>query len=126
MTQDHRLSELQLAIMRVLWAASEATVADVHAALSAERGLAPTTIATMLSRLEKRELIAHRTEGRQFVYRPLVSEAEVQSSMVVDLADLLFEGDMAELVSHLLRKRDFSEDDLARVKSLIEAREHED
>ena len=49
----HQLTELQLAIMRVLWDRSEATVQEIWEALHAERGLAQTTVATMLSRLEQ-------------------------------------------------------------------------
>ena len=52
MTSKHTLGDLQLAIMRVLWSQGEATVADVHRALLEERGLAPTTIATMLVKMD--------------------------------------------------------------------------
>jgi predicted transcriptional regulator len=119
---DHRLSDLQHAVMRVLWEKDEATVADVHAALFPERGLAPTTIATLLSRLEKRNLVGHRADGRQFVYRSLVSEDTVRRSMVSELADLLFAGDVTELVSHLLDEREITDEDLAKVRALIEER----
>jgi BlaI family penicillinase repressor len=123
MNQTPHLSDLQLAIMRSLWERTEATVAQVHGDLHAERGLAPTTVATLLSRMEKRGLVTHRTEGRQFVYRALVNEQEVRRSMVSELTDLLFEGDPAELVNHLLSARDFGSDDLARVKALLAEKE---
>lgn len=125
MSTDHKLSDLQVAIMRVLWDLGEATVAQVHSALHADRGLAVTTVATLLSRLEKRGLLTHRSEGRQFVYRPLVTEAEVRSSMVDELTDLLFEGNVAGLVDHLISGDDVGSADLARLKSLIESRERE-
>ena len=117
---DHRLSDLQHSVMRVLWKRGEATVAEVHAELHAERGLAPTTVATLLSRLEKRSLVGHRAEGRQFVYRSLVTEEDVRNSMVSELADLLFSGDVTEMVSHLLDERELTDDDLAKVRALIE------
>lgn len=125
MSSQHHLSDLQLAIMRSIWAHGEATVTQVHADLQAQRGLAPTTVATMLSRMEKKELVEHRTEGRQFVYRARVTEQDVRRSMVGELTDLLFEGDPAELVNHLLAGRDFSADDLARVKALLDEKEHD-
>ena len=56
----HQLTELQLAIMRVVWDRSEATVQDIWEALHAERGLAQTTVATMLSRLERRGVVTRR------------------------------------------------------------------
>jgi len=108
--------------MRVLWDAGEATVAEVRSALSDERDRALTTIATMLSKLEKRGVVAHRTEGRQFVYRPLVSEAAVTRSMVQDLTNRVFDGDASALVSHLLSEHEIDSAELARLKSLLRER----
>ena len=62
---SHHLGDLQLAIMRVLWNHDEATVAEVHEALEPERGLALTTIATMLTKMEKKGVVEHRAEGRR-------------------------------------------------------------
>src|SRR5207253_156782 len=56
----HQLTELQLAILRVLWDKGEATVQDIWEALHAERGLAQTTDATMLSRPERRGGVTRR------------------------------------------------------------------
>jgi BlaI family transcriptional regulator, penicillinase repressor len=117
------LTDLQSAIMRVLWDRGEATVADIHAALQPERGLALTTIATMLSRLERRGIVKHLTQARQYVYSPKVSERDVRRSMVADLTERLFDGDVAELVSHLLNARELSPGDLEKVKELIASHE---
>ncbi len=120
--ETQQLSALQVALLRVLWDNGEATVAQVHAELAEERGLAATTIATLLTRLERRGLVAHRNEGRQFVYRALVEEKDVQLSQVRDLADRVFEGNLAELVSHLVAREDIDAGDLERVKAMIDAK----
>src|SRR5210317_1011909 len=98
----HTLGELQHAIMQVLWARDEATVAEVHEALFDERGLAPTTIATMLRKMEDKGVVAHRVEDRHFVYQATVSEDAVRSTMGSELLERLFAGDPAALVSHLV------------------------
>ena len=113
------LTDLQLAIMRILWDRAEATVVEVQTRLRPERDLAQTTIATLLSRLEKRGVVEHRLDGRQFVYRPLVTEQEVRRSMVSELTTLLFDGSPEALMSHLLRSRDMAPGDLDRVKRMI-------
>lgn len=123
---DLELTELQLAVMRVLWDRTEAPVADVHAALAPDRGLALTTVATILSRLEKAGLVGRRPEGRHFVYRALVSEDEVRRSMVSGLADRLFQGDVTALVSHLLTEAEIADGDLERVRQLILARQRKE
>lgn len=120
MSENNQLSGLQLAIMRVLWDRGEATVADVHEVLHRDRGLAPTTVATILTRLEKRDLLSHRREGRQFIYKALVSEDEVRKSMVSELTDRVFQGNVAELVGHLLSEQEITAGDLEVVKQLIE------
>ena len=113
------LTDLQLAIMRILWDRAEATVLEVQTRLRPERDLAQTTIATLLSRLEKRRVVEHRLDGRQFVYRPLITEQDVRGSMVSELTELLFDGSSAALMSHLLRSREMNPGDLDRVKRMI-------
>lgn len=105
--------------MRILWERAEATVLDVQTRLRPERDLAQTTIATLLSRLEKRGVVEHRLDGRQFVYRPLVTEQDVRRSMVSELTTLLFDGSSAALMTHLLRSREMEPGDLDRVKRMI-------
>ena len=120
------LGELQHAIMRILWLQEEATVAEVHKALHEERGLAPTTIATMLRKMEDKGVVDHRVEGRHFIYRPVVSEDEVRSSMVGELLDRLFAGDPAALVSHLVADHDLNDAELDRLRALMKAAEEKD
>jgi BlaI family transcriptional regulator, penicillinase repressor len=118
MTKSSSLGELQLAILRVLWSCGEATASDVHAALH-ERGLAPTTIATMLKKMEKRGLVGHREDGRRFIYRPAVTEEAVTRSMVADLTDRLFDGKASELMGHLLAEHDIDRSELAELNRLV-------
>ncbi|MDJ0976317.1 MAG: BlaI/MecI/CopY family transcriptional regulator [Planctomycetota bacterium] len=120
--ESHALSETQLAILRVLWDAEEASVADVQAALESERALALTTVATMLSRLHRRGVVARRTEGRQFIYRAAVAEDEVRRSMVSDLMQRLFEGDAAALVNHLVSEGEIDADELAAIRRKLARR----
>ena len=122
MNRDQQLSDLQLAIMKVLWDHGEASAAEVHEALAERRKLALTTVSTMLQRLEKREFVGHRTEGRQFVYTARVNEDDIRHSDVADLTRRWFQGDATALVSHLLGDADISSADLERVRSMLASR----
>jgi BlaI family transcriptional regulator, penicillinase repressor len=119
MPDTTQLTDLQVALLRVLWARDEATVAEMVEALRPERELAPTTVATLLSRLEKRGVVSHTSRARQYVYRACVSEEEVRDSMVHGLTDTLFGGDVAALMSHLLDARAIRPGDLDKVRDLI-------
>jgi BlaI family penicillinase repressor len=120
-----RLTPPQLAILKVLWERSEATVVEIQQALRAKRPMAATTVATLLSRLEKRGLVAYRTEGRQFVYRAVLKEQAAQQHALVEVTKGLFAGDVATMVSQLLSSHELRPGDLARVRQLIEAKEQE-
>lgn len=121
MSEQHNFTALQLAILRVLWARGEATVVEIWEALHDERGLAQTTLATMLSRLEKRGAVAHRTSARQFVYRALITEDAARHSMVSEFTARLFEGDVSALVSHLLTAQDITPGDRERIRAMLDA-----
>jgi BlaI family penicillinase repressor len=123
---DVALSDLQLDVMRVLWERGEASTADVAAALALSRGLAHTTVATLLTRLEKRGVVALRRDGRQLVYRALVDEPDVRRSMVAGLVASLFGGDANALVAHLVDESGIAPGDLAKARKRLARGERHD
>ncbi len=116
---DVALSELQIAVMRVLWRRGETSVTDVATVLAEERGLKYTTVATLLTRLEKRGVVKPRRESRQLIYRALISEPQVRRSMVADLVGSLFGGDARELVAHLVSEAEVAPGDLEQMRKRL-------
>lgn len=113
---DVVLSDLQIALMRVLWARGESSTAEVAEVLAAERGIKHTTVATMLTRLEKRGVVTLRRDTRQVYYAARVSESEVRRSMVSELLGSLFGGDARALVSHLVDEAEIAPGDLEKLR----------
>jgi predicted transcriptional regulator len=120
-TRSYRLGDLQLRIMKVLWRSGSASVAEVHAELGTGQ-FAYTTVATMLRKMEARGLVRHHEQGRRFIYQPAVSEEEVNRSTTADLVQRLFEGSLAETVSHLLDTHEVSTEELDRLERMIQER----
>jgi BlaI family penicillinase repressor len=121
-----QLSDLQLAFMGAMWAAGEATAAEVQERLAAQgRALAPTTVSTVLRRLEAQGWVTHRERGRLFIYRPAVSRQEVTGSMLDRITRSLFGGDLPAVVSQLLDGRQVRKRDLEAIRALIEQKEKE-
>ncbi len=118
----HKLGDLQLKIMKVLWEKTEASVSEVHEVLSRESDFAYTTMATMLRKMEARGLVKHRADDRKFLYKPLVKEEEVSQKMSAHLVERLFEGSLADMVSHLLATHEVSRDELNKLEKLIAER----
>ncbi|NQT41421.1 MAG: BlaI/MecI/CopY family transcriptional regulator [Planctomycetes bacterium] len=124
--RTYRLGDLQLQIMKVLWQVGSASVAEVHEQLGTERlgteRLAYTTVATMLRKMEDRHLVRHRQEQRRFIYQAAVPAQAVTQSMADDLVDRLFEGSLADTVSHLLQTREVGPQELDRLERMIQER----
>ena len=116
---DLALSDLQLTLMRVFWSRPSASAAEVVADLRTSRPLAHTTVATLLSRLEKRGLLVADREGRQVSYRAAVSRQEVRRSMVSALLAGLFDGEARGLLSHLVDQRSIGADELAEIRAAL-------
>ena len=71
-----RLGELERAVMQALWdAAAPLTGRQVEAAL-ADRGLAYTTVLTVLTRLEKKDLVRRDSSARAHTYSPVASRED--------------------------------------------------
>lgn len=101
MSEALQITDLQLAILQILWEQGEATVGEVHDALARHRDLAHSTVATLLARLKKRGVVSREGDRRRYIYRPLVSLDDVRESMVAELTDLLFSGDPVGLMAHV-------------------------
>lgn len=116
---DTGLSELQLALMQILWQRGEASTAEVAEALRPQRELAHTTVATLLTRLEKRGLLASRREARALIYRPLVAPEAVQRRMLGGLLGNLFGGRPSALLAHLIGNAEVSDEELQAMRRLL-------
>ena len=117
-----RLGDLQLRIMKALWERESASVADIHEALGTNNGLAYTTVATMLRKMEARGLVCHRAEDRRFLYSAAVATEEVSRGMADHLVDRVFEGSLTDVMSHLLTTREVSRAELRQLEQLIAER----
>ena len=74
-TSAPRLGDLERSVMEQLWDSTGrrpegASVRDVLEALPGERGLAYTTVMTVLDRLSKKGLVTRERDGRAWRYTP--------------------------------------------------------
>ncbi len=113
-----QLTERQLQIMDVIWQAGRATVADVHLALRRAR-LARKTIATLLARMEEQRLVAHTTDGREFVYSALITREQVARAKLRSMVDFVLNGDTEPLIRYALEEKDVSPGDIERVEAML-------
>jgi BlaI family transcriptional regulator, penicillinase repressor len=112
------LTPHQLRLMNVLWDRKRATVAEIVAALEPPP-LAYTTVMTTLGALESKGYVAHTKTGRAFVYRPLVERSDAATSLLNTLLERFFGSSPGVLAMRLVEDERFSDEELARLRSLI-------
>ena len=75
-TPSTSVGELEASVLAVLWDHGELTTPGVFDRVGRPRGLAYTTILTVLQRLHKKGLLSRRGEGKAHVYSPVLSREQ--------------------------------------------------
>lgn len=116
---DMPISNAELKVMDVLWATSPIAASDVAERISGEMNWSPNTVKTLLSRLTAKGVVAHQTEGRRYLYRPLISRAAYAAGEAQSLADRLFGGRAGPLVAHIASARELTAEDINDLETII-------
>jgi predicted transcriptional regulator len=114
------LTGREMDVMNVLWRLGSGTVSEVKEELQDE--LAYTTVLTILRTLEKKGHVGHETEGRAHRYRPLVDREEAREGAMRRVTRKLFAGSPELVMAHLLSERGLTEEQLRRLRELLDRR----
>jgi predicted transcriptional regulator len=114
------LTEAELRLMEIVWEQGEATVASVVEAVSGSEPLAYSTVLTTMRILEQKGYLAHRQEGRAFVYKPVVGRGEARRSAVRHLLKSFFDGSPEMLVLNVIAEERLDMGELERLQSLVD------
>jgi BlaI family penicillinase repressor len=117
---DVTLTGRELEIMTILWNLGSGTVSQVRDQLP--DNLAYTTVLSLIRTMEEKGLVRHEAEGRAFRYFPLVQEKTVRRSALKQLVETVFQGAPELLLTQLVSDRQLSDEDLRRIRKLIDDR----
>lgn len=122
MAQRSPVSDAELEVLKVLWAAAApATVRDVVGALGKRRRrLAYNTVLTLLSRLREKGYVTADRRETAHLFRPLVTRDQLLGSTLAALADRLCDGTASPLVQALVRDQRLSADEIADLRTLLD------
>jgi BlaI family transcriptional regulator, penicillinase repressor len=119
------LGSLQTEVLEVIWELGEATVAQMVEQIGRRRHVSYTTVLVAVQKLEKKGWLAHRCEGRAYVFRPRQSKDAVGRTLLRDLLHGAFRGDPQLLLSSLLDEESLGDAELRELRALIERRRRE-
>ena len=106
------LTRQELRIMNVVWALDQASGREVCDALSEEKAVAYTTVVTLMNILVNKGHLVRIRDGRQFKYRPKVSQKRALSGLVRDFVDRVFAGSPHSLMAHLVDESRLSSEEI--------------
>jgi predicted transcriptional regulator len=86
---ERELGAAQAEVLEVLWGWGSATVPELVEEIGGRRGVAYTTVLTMVQRLHRRGLVEREPEGRGFRYRPSRTRDELLADWSDELIDRL-------------------------------------
>jgi BlaI family penicillinase repressor len=114
------LTKRELDIMSVLWELGEATVAEVRDRVDPH--LAYTSISTMIRMLETKGYVGHRPgTGKAHLYFPRINATAAGKSALGRVMDKIYGGSPVELLAHLVSHHRLSDDEIARMRKLLDA-----
>ena len=115
-----RLSEFELDVMSHFWADHELSAPELFERIGGERGVAYSTVKTIVDRLEAKgaiERVANR--GRTIVYSPVIKQERVRKPLVKAFLRRLFGDDLRPLFAQLLQDEKLSADELEYLRKLV-------
>ena len=115
-----RLSEFELDVMTHFWSDRELSAPELFERIGAERGVAYSTVKTIVDRLEEKgaiERVANR--GRTIVYAPTIKRERVRKPLVKAFLRRLFGNDLRPLFAQLLQDEKLSDEELEYLRKLV-------
>ena len=114
-----KISDAEMELLQLLWAASPLTVAELAETAPRERGWHLAKVKTLLSRLVTKGAVRAEADGRRFLHHPMIARDALAVEQAGRLVDRMFGGRVSPLVAQLAEQRDLTPDDLDALEALV-------
>jgi predicted transcriptional regulator len=129
MAPDPSIGEQELALLRHVADRGAITVGEAAQEFGTTRGLARSTVLTMMERLRRKGYLARRLSEGVYRYRALSSTAEVLKGAVQRFVERHLDGSVSPLLAYLSETGDLSEKErreLERIVARLDAADRKD
>ena len=96
---------------------------EIERIVNEKKTLAPTTILSLLSRLEKKSFVAVTKEGKNNLYAPLVSEQDYQQKESHSMLERLYGNSLKSFVNSLYQGKHMDQGDIRELSDFLKEME---
>jgi predicted transcriptional regulator len=114
------LGEQELEVLRFVAERAPVSARDVAEQFAETRGLARTTILTVIERLRKKGYLTRKRRAGVFQYSPRVPQSEVLQGLVRHFVEKTLAGSVSPIVAYLVKTRQLSEAEVQELQRLVE------
>ena len=114
------IGDQELALLHHVAANAASTVGEVAETFGAGRGLARSTVLTMMERLRQKGYLTRRNVDGVYRYTSRAAAGDVLKSAVRDFVQRTLEGEVSPVVAYLAENADVSDAELAELEALVE------
>jgi predicted transcriptional regulator len=114
------IGDQELALLQQVDQLGDASVGEVAAQLGETRGLARSTVLTMMERLRAKGYLRRRRVAGVFRYSTTTGEKDVVHQAVGAFVEKTLQGSVSPLVAWMSRRGKVSDEELAALQALVE------
>ena len=120
-----RLPDSELDIMIVLWNGHDRmSRMEIEAVVNEKKDLAPTTILSLLARLEKKGFVKIEKQGKSNLYSPVIRQEEYLQNESKTVLEKLYGNSIKKFVASLYQGNQIAEEDLDELNDFIKELEN--
>ena len=119
-----RLPESELDIMLVLWNHTPPmNRMEIEKVINTKKSLAPTTILSLLARLEAKNFVEVTKQGKMNLYTPLVSQSDYQAHESQSVLEKLYGNSLKKFVTSLYQGKKVSSEEIQNLSDFLKEQE---
>ncbi len=113
------IGDQELALLQYIGDNEPASVGEVAAAFGEARGLARSTVLTMMERLRAKAYLQRRQVDGVYRYSTTAQQQEVVHSAVGSFVEKTLQGSVSPFVAWMSQRAEVSDDELAELEALV-------
>ena len=103
MKRSTHLTPGEFELLEILWSLGEASVKNVWAKVDPGRGLAYTTVMTVLEKMYRKGFLSQRKLGKAYIYSPILDRDQALQGVMTHVCEAYFGGSYPNLAGFVNR-----------------------